>query len=95
MTKQADRIATLAIAREDWAHCYANCNPSMTLCADDLIALAVDCKKQSHSSQAGLTPDDAKIIYRRAPLCVIDANGNYRSFSNDLPTLHYLMSLNS
>jgi hypothetical protein len=57
---------TLAHAREEWAHNYADCNPSMTLCADDLIALACGHVRQFHWHATMLTAEDYAILERRA-----------------------------
>ena len=82
---------TLALAREDWAH--SDMAPHWTLCADDLIALAVGHVRQDRQAIAPLTEEDAAILGKRCAV-VIDQEGNYRGFNNSQVVLAYVRSLN-
>ena len=82
---------TLKIAREDWAWCAPR--PEETFCGDNLIALAVDCQRQTRNSTAPLTAEDAAIL-RAQSGAVIDSIGNYRGFQKSTAVLYHISNLN-
>jgi len=87
-------IETLKMAREDW--CWVEPRKAETFCGDDLIALAVDCKRQARQPSAPLTEEDAAILLRIAPAGLRIENGNYVAFGNCQDrALRFVLALNS
>ncbi|HLX18434.1 MAG TPA: hypothetical protein VKS24_24875 [Bradyrhizobium sp.] len=65
-------------------------------CIDNLIALAVGCRRQANCGAAPLTAEDAAIILDRAPAGLrIDEYGNYVAFGpRQNGALRFVRSLN-
>lgn len=84
----------LRLAGEDWCWCEPRKNE--TFCGDDLIALAVDCRRQQRWPSAPLTDEDVAVMLRVAPAGLRIENGCYVAFGACQDrALRFVLSLNA